>query len=92
MKGYQHLTFSEQRISILLWRGLSVERIALVIGTSQHVVEGHLRRLFAKLHVCSRAEVCQWVDSVGGEEWARELQELSHSKLDTKQKFRSAGA
>ena len=55
--GWGSLTETEQRIAHLVAGGLTNRQIASRIFVSSHTVAFHLRRIFCKLDVVSRAQL-----------------------------------
>lgn len=55
--NHVHLSPREEEIIRLIIKGLSNKEIAAVLEISQWTVATHLRRVFSKLDVCSRAEM-----------------------------------
>jgi DNA-binding CsgD family transcriptional regulator len=55
LSGRDALTASELRVVDLARQGMSNKQIAQALFISEHTVETHLRRIFAKLGVSSRA-------------------------------------
>jgi pimeloyl-ACP methyl ester carboxylesterase/DNA-binding CsgD family transcriptional regulator len=55
--GWQNLTPSERDVAILVAAGMSNPEIARRLGRSPHTIDGHLRRVFAKLDVNTRVGV-----------------------------------
>jgi len=56
MTDYNPLSKREEEVVELLLQGKSNKQIALSLGISDHTVEFHLRNVYAKLQVSSRAE------------------------------------
>lgn len=56
-----HLSGREQEVAVLVSRGRTNQQIARALGVSHKTVETHLKRIFTKLAVCSRAEVAKLV-------------------------------
>lgn len=54
---HTHLSPREEEIVRLIIKGLSNKEIAAILEISQWTVATHLRRVFTKLDVCSRAEM-----------------------------------
>ena len=54
---WQVLTASELRVACLVADGLSNKQIAYHLHLSRHTVESHLRNVFAKLSLTSRAQL-----------------------------------
>ncbi|WP_169806928.1 AAA family ATPase [Actinomadura macra] len=57
--GWDSLTGTEQRISGLVARGLTNQRIADQLSVSVHTVAFHLRQVFRKLDIRSRVELAR---------------------------------
>ena len=57
------LSGREQEIAELVAQGLSNKEIGLVLGISHWTVSTHLRRVFAKLDICRRVDLCRLVTS-----------------------------
>ena len=50
----------EGQVANFIAQGLTNHQIAARLGLSERTIETYVRRLFAKLHVCSRSEVAAW--------------------------------
>jgi DNA-binding CsgD family transcriptional regulator len=55
--GWAAMTDSELAVARLVSQGLTNREVAERLFVSQHTVNGHLRRVFAKLDVNSRVEL-----------------------------------
>jgi DNA-binding NarL/FixJ family response regulator len=56
LSGLGALTVREHEVLVLLMRGTSTTAMATTLGISEHTVRNHLRHIFEKLDVSSRAE------------------------------------
>ncbi|MCS7482939.1 LuxR C-terminal-related transcriptional regulator [Umezawaea endophytica] len=59
--GWQELTPHQQRIALLIARGLSNEEIAREVKATRRTVETHLSRVYTKLRVPNRLALAAWV-------------------------------
>ncbi|GAB3900550.1 hypothetical protein GCM10027612_62390 [Microbispora bryophytorum subsp. camponoti] len=57
--GWDSLTDTERAVAELIARGLTNRRVAAQMFLSPHTVSTHLRRIFAKLDIASRAELAR---------------------------------
>lgn len=57
------LSVREQEIAELVAQGLSNKEIGLALGISHWTVSTHLRRVFAKLDISRRVDLCRLVTS-----------------------------
>lgn len=55
--GWESLTPSEHEVAVMVAAGMTNNEIARRLGKSPHTVDGHLRRVFAKLDVTTRVGV-----------------------------------
>ena len=55
------LTHREGEIAVLVTRGLTNRQIAVELSISEHTAATHVRRIFKKLGLHSRAELASWV-------------------------------
>jgi two-component system, NarL family, response regulator DevR len=74
MTPCERLTPKEIQISILVWEGLTNREIGKIVGTSEPVIENHLRGALDKLRVWSRLELAMYVASHGGKQWPPEIE------------------
>lgn len=63
--GKEILTQRETQVLCLLARGYTNRQIAQELNLSQRTIEGHRSSLVGKLHISSRAELMEYVDSHG---------------------------
>ena len=54
--------------------GLTNREIGKIVGTSEQVINNHLRSAFDKLGVWSRLELAMYVASHGGKDWPPEAE------------------
>ncbi|PRY39534.1 ATP-binding protein [Umezawaea tangerina] len=59
--GWQDLTPHQERIALLIARGLSNEEIAREVKATKRTVETHLSRIYTKLRVANRLALAAWV-------------------------------
>lgn len=60
--GTRELRDGEERIIRLVHEGLKNKEIALVIGTTEHVVKNYLRVIYDKLGIWNRVELALWYE------------------------------
>ncbi len=63
--GWASMTDSEVAVAKLVSQGLTNREVADRLFVSQHTVSGHLRHVFAKLHINSRVELTRLVSVHG---------------------------
>jgi ATP/maltotriose-dependent transcriptional regulator MalT len=59
----ERLSAREQEVALLVARGLTNRQIAAELSISEHTAATHVRRIFKKLGLRSRAELATWVSS-----------------------------
>ncbi len=59
----ERLTAREQEVALLVARGLTNRQVAAELSISEHTAATHVRRIFKKLGLRSRAELATWVSS-----------------------------
>ena len=59
----ERLTAREQEVALLVARGLTNRQVATELHISEHTAATHVRRIFKKLGLRSRAELATWVSS-----------------------------
>lgn len=59
------LTARESEVLVLLARGLRVGEIGLALGISRHTVGDHVKHIYEKLNIASRAEAALQAKSLG---------------------------
>ncbi|MBR7834889.1 hypothetical protein KDL01_16570 [Actinospica durhamensis] len=65
------LSSREKEVAVLVSRGRTNQQIARALGVSHKTIETYLSRVFAKLSVCSRAEIANLVGRTeGGADYA----------------------
>jgi DNA-binding NarL/FixJ family response regulator len=57
-------------VAVLVSRGRTNQQIARTLGVSHKTIETYLSRVFAKLSVCSRAEIANLVGRTEGPDYA----------------------
>lgn len=60
-----HLTSRERQVLTLLARGLRLTEIAADLGISRHTVSDHVKHIYGKLNISSRAEAALRARSLG---------------------------
>ena len=60
------LTSRERQVAVLVGRGATNKAVASELAISVKTVEFHLRRVFAKLDIVSRAELAHLVGTLEG--------------------------
>jgi DNA-binding CsgD family transcriptional regulator len=59
--GFADLTDRERDIALLVGEGLTNRQVARRVGVSDHTVNFHLRKIFRKLAISSRAELVRFI-------------------------------
>jgi DNA-binding NarL/FixJ family response regulator len=69
---WERLTGREREVLALVAEGRSNQKIAQVLGVSEHTVETHVGNVLGKLQVTNRTEAVAWVWRHGfaGEKWS----------------------
>jgi len=77
LHGAQALTASERRVAELAARGLSNPQIARELYITINTVEGHLRHVYQKLSIASRAQLARALGAGGAPAGARGAQKTT---------------
>ena len=60
-KALHNLTRREEEVAVLVARGLTNRDIAKGLHLSEHTIATHVRRIFKKLGLRSRAQLASWL-------------------------------
>ena len=55
----EELSRSESDVLALVAKGLTNQEVAQMLGNSPHTVAKHVKNIYGKLHICSRAEAAR---------------------------------